>query len=155
MSQMRQASMNLRLPNRSQYMVVKVLQGYLPINDYHHNKQAKPKSATAFKLQACLKRKWKIGRYRRKSRAIENQNETRYLLQARGISKAVLRLPWSPVLHRHALRIFVSAVRSSRFSRSMQYSCKIVSIVDIHVTFSACRSWTCCPAYPRPQSRAA
>ena len=102
------------------------------------------------------KRKWKIVRYRKKSRAKRTQMRPGIFCKSLGNQQSTpsssSRRPCCP---RSALRFSVSASRFNRFSGSMQYICRIVSAADVHVTFSACRSWTCCPACPRPRSRAA
>ena len=147
----------LRRPDDSQNVIIKVLQGYSPIIDYHHNKTSQTQVCHNFSCASSSKNKNKNGRCvdTEGEATHKHPNQTRYLLQAGGISKALVHLPSSTVCPHFARRFPVPALRCNRFSRSMQYNCKIVSATDIHGTLSACQSWKCCPACPRPQSRAA
>ena len=110
-----------------------LLHGYSPLSTTTSKNKPNQIRSSFPAASMSKKRKWKIGRYRKKSHAKKSPNETRYLLQKLGESAKHSFHPLSSsVCPRPALRFFVSVSRFSRFSGNRQYNCRIVSAADVH-----------------------
>lgn len=128
------------LPSRAKSQVLRhdwcmIINYYKATRHYQlpPQKQAKPNSLQLSSCKHVRKRKWKIGRYRRKSHAKKAQTRPGIFCKSLGNQQST---PFiflsSPVCPRPALHFFVSVSRFNRFSGSMQYICRIVSAADVH-----------------------